>query len=250
MGKKRKRRVKRGHPIAILIGLHDNDAVFWRIFSETIRLHIKINRGRKRRSQNKKHLYHFHEEIINTLRPIVKEGIRSVILLSPPKEEYSDEFLNHVNKHHSWLIKKGDNQVVFSKIIGNQARAQRDVYYLKTQEYFQDIINETSNQEGLLILGELTEIINKNEKFSKILYTLEEIDHELRLIKQNDNLLKPNYIILTEEYLKNSRNRNKTRRILQIAKNLEIKTKIVSLESEAGAIVEGFGGLVCYFKMK
>ena len=248
MSKKRKKRVRRGHPIAILIGLHDNDAVFWRIFSETIRFHFKINRGRKRRNQNKKQLFHFHEEIINTLRPIINEGIRSVILLSPPKEVYSDEFLNHVNKHHSWLLKKGNQGVVFSKIVGNQAKTQKDVYYLKTQEYFKDLVEKTSNQEALLILEELTEVIKKNEKFSKILYTWREIDHELRLIKQNPNLPKPNYIILTEEYLKNPKNRNKTHRILQIAKNLEIRTKIVSQESEAGISVEKFGGLVCYFK--
>jgi len=247
---KRKKRKKRGHPIAILIGLHNNDAVFWKLISETIRLHFQINRGRKRKNQNIKQLYHFHEEIINVLRPIIKEGIRSVILLSPPKEEYSDEFLNHVSKHHSWLLKRGDKQVVFSKIIGNQAKTQKDVSYLRTQEYFKEIVDEISNQEGLLILEELTEIINKNEKFSKILYTWREVDHELRLIKQNPNLTKPNYIILTEEYLKNPKNRNKTHRILQIAKNLGIKTKIVSQESEAGAIVDKFGGLVCYFKIK
>jgi stalled ribosome rescue protein Dom34 len=248
MAKKRKNRIKRGHQTAILIGLHDDDAVFWKVYSETIRFHCRIKRGRKRKSQNKKHLYHFHEDIVNTLRPIINEGIRSVILLSPPKEEYSDEFLNHVNKHHSWLLKKGDKQVVFSKIIGNQAKTQKDVYYLKTQEYFKDIVDETSNQEGLLILEELREIINKNEKFSKILYTCREIDYELRLIKRNPNHPKPNYIILTEEYLKNPKNRNNTHRILQIAKNLEIKSKIVKQESEAGAIVEQFGGLVCYFK--
>ncbi|MHA1242838.1 MAG: hypothetical protein ACTSQU_18950 [Promethearchaeota archaeon] len=170
MSKKRKKRVRRGHPVAILIGLHDNDAVFWRIFSESIRPHFKINRGRKRRNQNKKHLFHFHEEIINVLRPIIKEGIRSVILLSPPKEEYSDEFLSHVNKHHSWLLKKGNQGVVFSKIVGNQAKTQKDVHYLKTQDYFKDIVGETSNQEALLILEELTEIINKNEKFSNLIY--------------------------------------------------------------------------------
>ena len=246
MAKKRKKRGKRGHPIAILIGLHDSDAVVWRIFSETIRFHLKITRGRKRKYQDKKQIYHFHEKIINTIRPIIKEGIRSIILLSPPKEDYSDEFLNHVNKHHSWLLKKGDKQVVFSKIIGNQAKTQKDVYYLKTQEYFNAIIDKTSNQEGLLILEELTEIINKNEKFSKILYTWKEIDQELRLIKKNPKLNKPNYIILTQEYLNNPKNRNNTYRILQIAKNLEIKTKIVSQESEAGAIVNNFGGLVCY----
>ncbi|GAH26361.1 unnamed protein product [marine sediment metagenome] len=65
MSKKRKKRVRRGHPVAILIGLHDNDAVFWRVFSEAIRPHFKINRGRKRRNQNKKQLFHFHEEIIS-----------------------------------------------------------------------------------------------------------------------------------------------------------------------------------------
>jgi len=247
MAKKRKKRVKRGHPIAILIGLHDNDAIFWRIFSETIRLHLKVNRGRKRRNQDKKQLFHFHEEIVNILRPIIKEGIRSVILLSPPKKDYSDEFLDHITKHHSWLLKKGDNQVVFSKIIGNQAKTQKDVHYLKTQDHFKDIVDKTSNQEGLLILAELAKIINKNEKFSKILYTWKEIDHELKLITKNPNLPKPNYITLTEEYLKNPKNRNKTYRILQIAKNLEIKTKIVSKESEAGAIIDQFGGLVCYF---
>ncbi|MHA1932454.1 MAG: hypothetical protein ACW96X_07935, partial [Promethearchaeota archaeon] len=127
---------------------------------------------------------------------------------------------------------------------------QKDVYYLKTQEYFKDLIDNTSNQEGLLILDELTKIINKNEKLSKILYTVREIDNELRFIRQNPNLTKPDYIILTDEYLKSSKNRNKTHRILQVAKNLEIKTKIVSLESEAGAIVGKFGGLICYFKSK
>jgi stalled ribosome rescue protein Dom34 len=250
VAKKRKRRAKRGHPIAILIGLHDNDAVFWRVFSETIRLHFIIKRGRKRRNQNKQPLYHFHEEIVNTLRPIINEGIRGIILLSPPKEKYSDEFLDHVDKHHSWLLKKGDNRVVFSKIVGNQAKTQKDVHYLKTRDIFKEIVDETSNQEGLLILEELTEVINKNEKFSRILYTWKEIDYELRLIKRKPNTPKPNYIILTEEYLNNPKNRNKTHRILQIAKNLEIKTKIVSQESEAGTIVDKFGGLVCYFKIK
>ena len=246
MTKKKQKRIKRGHQVAILIGLHDNDAVFWRIYSESIRFYYRIKRGRKRKSQNKKHLYHFHEEIINVLRPLIKEGIRSVILLSPPKKLYSDEFLNHVNKHHIWLLKRGDKQVVFSKIIGNQARNQKDVYYLKTLDSFREIVDKTSNQEGLLILEELKEIINKDEKFSKILYTWREIDSELRYIKRNPNSPKPNYIILTEEYLKNPKNRNKIQRILQIAENLEIKTKIVKEESEAGVTVKNFGGLICF----
>jgi stalled ribosome rescue protein Dom34 len=248
MAKKRRRRPKRGHPIGILIGLHDTDAVFWKIFSETIKFHLKIKRGRKRKYQNVKNLFHFHEEIVNALRPLIREGIRSVILLSPPKEEYSNEFLTHVTKHHSWLLKQGDKQVVFSKLVGNQAKNQKDVYYLKSQEHFQKIVEGASNQEGLLILAELKKIINKNEKSSKICYTWEEIDRELRLIEKNSNLPKPRYIILTEEYLNDPKYRNQAYRILQVAKNLEIKTKIVNNESEAGKIVDKFGGIVCFFR--
>ncbi len=250
MAKKRKRPIKKGHPIAILIALHDNDAVIWKILSETIKLHVKINRGKRRRNQDKKQIYHFHEEIINVLRPIIKEGSRSMIVLSPPKEHYSDEFIDHVTKHHSWLLKKGYHQVFFSKIIGNQARNQKDVYFLKTREDFQELVDKTSNQEGVLILEDLSEIINKNEKFSRILYTWREIEHELKQIKENPDLPKPHFIILTDEYLNIKKNRNKMHRILQIAKNLDIKTKIMKQESEAGVIVEGFGGLVCYYKSR
>jgi stalled ribosome rescue protein Dom34 len=146
------------------------------------------------------------------------------------------------------LLKKGDSKIIISKIVGNQAKTQKDVYYLKYQDNFQNIVNQTSNQEALLILEELKEVIGKNAKFSKILYTWKEIDYELRLINKNPNLPKLNFIILTEEYLNTPKNRNKTQRILQIARNLEIKTKVIKKDSEAGAIVDGFGGIVGFLK--
>ncbi len=248
MPKKKKRRPKRGHPIGILIGLHIDNAVIWKVYSNSIRFFLKVSRGRKRRNQSRKQLYNFHEKLINVLRPIIKEGNRNLILLSPPKELYSNEFLNHINKHHRWLLKKGESQVILSKVVGNQAKTKKDILYLKSQESFKNIIDKSSNQEGLLILGQLKDLINKNENHSKILYTLEEINRELRLIKENPNKNKPNYIILTEEYITNPKNRNKAHRILQIAKNLEIKTKIVKQESEAGAILDKFGGLICFFE--
>ena len=92
MPKKRTRRVRRGHPVAILIGLHDDNSVFWRIFSGVVKQECVIKRGRKRKYQDNKQVYHFHEEIVNKLRPIIREGMKSVLIVSPPKEEYSKEY--------------------------------------------------------------------------------------------------------------------------------------------------------------
>ena len=99
----------------------------------------------------------------------------------------------------------------------------------------------------MLILEDLDVLINKPNKFSKILYTVAEIEKEIDK-KWKINEVKPNYIILTDKILKNPKRRNRTYRILQIARNHGIKTKIVNSESDAGLIVEGFGGLICFTK--
>ena len=246
MPKKRKTRVKRGHPVSILIGLYNDRAVFWRIFSETVRPDIIIKRGRKRKYQDNKQLYHFHEEIVDKIRSVIKEGIKSNLIVSPPKKEYSKEFLSHVKKHHSWLLKKGKNTVVFNEIVGS-ANTQEEVSYLVKNEYFKEAVDDVSNQEAMLILEDLDEVINKPNKYSKILYTLAEIEREIDK-KWKNYEVKPNEIILTDEYLEKRKKRNRTDRILQIAKNHGIKTKVVNAESDAGKKVEMFGGLVCFTK--
>lgn len=247
MPKKRKTRIKRGHPVAILIGLHEDNAVFWRIFSESVRPDITIKRGRKRKYQDSKQIYHFHEAIVDNLRPIIKEGLKSALLASPPKKEYSREFLNHVKKHHKWLLKKGENTVVFTEIEGS-AKTQGDVFELVRGDYFKDAVEATSNQEAMLILEELDEIISKPDECSKILYTLKEIETEIDK-KWKKNEIKPNYIIVTNEYLENPQKRRRAHRILQIAKNHGIRTKVVNAESVAGMKVKSFGGLICFTKI-
>lgn len=246
MPKKKKYRIKRGHPVSILIGLHDDNAVFWRIFSKIIKPDIVIKRARKRKYQDGKQLYHFHEDIVNKLRLIIKEGLKSVLLVSPPKQEYSKEFLNHVQKHHRWLFKKGENMVIFTEIVGS-AKNQREVFKLVRKDNFRKTVKETSNQEAMLILEDLDDLINKPNKDSIILYTLKEIEENIDK-KWKKNEILPNYIILTDEYLEIPEKRKRIYRILQIAKNYGIKTKIVNIESPAGMKVKSFGGLICFIK--
>ena len=92
---------KRGYPVAILIGMEADRAALWHIFSQVAKPQqtISINGDRK----DQKALYSFHETIVNALRPVLKEGVRSVIVASPPRTNYALDFLFHIKAHHAWL---------------------------------------------------------------------------------------------------------------------------------------------------
>ena len=246
MPRRKIKRVKRGHPVALIVGIHDDRAIFWRVFSEIVRQDVIIKRNRKRKYQDNKQLYHFHEDIVDKLRPFVKEGIKSLLIASPPKNAYSKEFLSHINKHHSWMLKKGENKAIFTEIFGS-ANTLKEVHNLVRQDNFKEAVEETSNQETMLILEDLNEVINTSD--SKILYTLKEIEQEIdKKWKESEN--KPHYIIITDEYLGTPKYRNRAHRILQIARNHGIKTKVVNVETNAGITVKGYGGLICFTKKR
>ena len=246
MPRKRRKRVKRGHPVALIVGLHDDRAIFWRVFSESVRQDVIIKRNRKRKYQDDKQIYHFHEEVVNKLRPFVKEGLKSILIASPPKNAYSKEFLKHINKHHSWILKKGENKGFFTEISGS-ANSLKEVHYLIKQDNFKEAVDDTSNLETMSILEDLNKVINTSD--SMILYTLKEIEHEIDK-KWKENKDKPYYIILTDEYLGTPKYRNRAHRILQIARNHGIKTKVVNVETETGITVKGYGGLICFTRKR
>jgi stalled ribosome rescue protein Dom34 len=60
---------------------------------------------------------------------------------------------------------------------------------------------------------------------------------------------KPEYLLLTDNYLSGSRQRNRVYRLLQIAKNRSVKTRIINAESTAGIRLTQLGGLVCLTKL-
>ena len=246
MPRRKRKRIKRGHPVALIVGIHEDRAVFWRVFSEIVRQDAIIKRNRKRKYQDNKQIYHFHEEIVDKLRPIIKEGIKNLLISSPPKSTYSNEFLKHITKHHSWMLKKGENKAIFTEIVGS-ANNLKEVLYLIRQENFKEAVEETSNQETMLILEDLNEVINTSD--SKTLYTLKEIEQEIdKKWKESEN--KPYYIIITDEYLGTPKYRNRAHRILQIARNHGIKTKVVDVETDTGITVKSYGGLICFTKKK
>jgi stalled ribosome rescue protein Dom34 len=58
----------------------------------------------------------------------------------------------------------------------------------------------------------------------------------------------PEYVVLTDKYLEDSKEKNRVNRLLQISKNKNIMTRIVSAETQAGIRINQFGGLICLTK--
>jgi stalled ribosome rescue protein Dom34 len=234
---------KRGYPVAILAGLEETHAVLWKVFSKVVKPEktLTINGTRN----NPKALYNFHESIINALRPTLKEGVRSIILVSPARTNYAQEFTAHVREHHTWLI-QGSNKAAFSEITGS-ANTPSQVAALTRPQAFRQLICETTAEETENLIEILEKRLSASEENDLVLFSLKEAE-SLILSKHKTSRPKPEYLLLTDKYLSDNREKNRLHRLMQIAANRRVKTRVVNAESPAGVRLTQLGGIVCIAK--
>ena len=234
---------RRGYPVAVLIGIEQNQAAFWLILSQVAKhqQNIALNGDRN----DPKALYNFHETIINALRPIFKEGIKSIIVASPAKTSYSQQFLNHIKGHHNWL-QQGTSKAVFSSITSS-ASTPTQVAALTQTSTFKQLISDTTAEETENLLEILEKRLNANPTDNLVLYSLQEAEHFI-FEPQGEGKPKPDYLMLTDEYLSKNRQKHRVQRLMQVAANNGVKTRVISAESTAGKRLTQLGGLVCLAK--
>lgn len=242
---KQKRGYKRGYPVAILAGLEDDRAVLWKVFSNVVKPEKTISLDGTR--NDSKAVYNFHESIVNALRPTLKEGVRSVILASPARTNHAQRFIDHIREHHAWLV-QGPNKAVFSEANGS-ASTLSEVAALTKTLMFRQLICETTSEEAEDLIDMLEKRLNASDKNAVVLYSLEEAE-DLILGPQKPSKPKPEYLMLTDKYLSNSREKNRIHRLMQIATNRKVKTRIVDAESPAGQRLTQLGGMVCFAKLE
>jgi stalled ribosome rescue protein Dom34 len=225
--------------VAILIGLEENLAALWKVFSNVVKHEktIQFNGARN----DPKTLYNFHEAIINALRPTLKEGVKSVILASPAKSNYAKNFINHVQSHHAWLT-QGSNKAAFKEITGSAVTLPK-VTALTKNPTFHQIISETTLEETETLIALLEKRLNAPNQDTLILYSLKEIE-DLIFSPWKPSKPKPEHLILTDTYLANTRQKNRLHRLIQIAANKSVKTRIVNAESPAGKRLAQLGGII------
>lgn len=231
---------KRGYPVAVLAGIEENQAVLWKIFSHVAKQEVIVELGT--RSETKA-VYSFHEAILNALRPTLKEGVRSIIIASPQKTSYSQDFLSHLKGHHAWLF-SGTNKATIKQIIGSAATPTQ-VSKLTSSLEFKQLIDDTTLQET----ENLRELLEKtlNTADSLVLFALEEAENAI-FSPELTGKTKPEYLLLTNSFLEGNRRKNRVYRLMQIAQNKKVKVRIVNSESPAGVRLNQLGGLVCLLK--
>jgi len=237
---KTKRGYRRGYTVAVLVGLEETRAVLWKVFSKVVKPDTTLRLSGAR--NDPKALYNFHESIVNALRPTLKEGIRSIILASPPRTDYAQKFIDHIDQHHTWLV-QGQNKAAVSEI-AQPASTLSEVTSLTRTPAFKRQISETTSQETENLIQILDERITTSNQNTAIAYSLEEAE-DLIIHPPKPGKPKPDYLMLTDKYLSDRHEKNRIQRLMQIAANRNIKTRIVPAESPAGKRLTQFGGLVC-----
>ncbi len=241
---KSKKGYRRGYAVAVLVGIEESSAVLWKVFSNVVKHEKNIPSGGTR--SDSKALYNFHESIISALRPSLKEGVRSIILASPTRTSYAQDFTAHVRAHHAWLT-QGSSKATFSQITGS-ADTLPNVTALVRRPEFKQIIGEAALEETESIIDLLEKRLNTQSRESLVLYSLEEIE-DLVYSPSSDTTgkgakTKPEYLVLTNKYLSESRQKNRLHRLIQIAANKHIKTRIIDADSPAGKRITQLGGIV------
>jgi len=240
---KRKQVHKRGYSVALLVGFEDDHAVLWQIFSHVVKPHLTLELGGTRTDERA--LYNFHESVVDALRPLLDEGVRSIVVTAPIKTNYAADFLDHVRKHHSYLIQsRGPNRATFAKLVGSADQPHKVAELVRTKE-FRKQVAETISGEVDLIVDELEKHLYNSDRGTVVLFSLKEIEG-IVYDRERNNDFRMEYLMLTDKYLAESEDKNRINRLLQISNNRKVKTRIVNGETPAGKRISQFGGLVFF----
>jgi len=243
-----KKRQKRGFLTALLIGFDEKTIHFWKVYSHSLREYKTIKLPRKWKYLDDKQRYNLLEEMVNIIRPVIKEGLKSVLLVDSDKKEYSTSFLDHVNKHHKWLL-TGYNCVSIGEIDG-VANSLESANFLISREESKLIMDETITDELREIVRRIDKLIHTGDPEKLMLYSLEEIEAIVYEGGKKDKSAaeKLDLMIITASYIEKQVNKSRIYRLLQIARNKGIKTKIISIESQFTDRFNQFGGLLALRK--
>ncbi len=234
---------RRGYAVALLIGIAETEATLWKIYSQVAKPEktIHMNGARK----DAKSVYTFYEAIVNAIRPTLNEGVKSLIIASPPRTSFGENFLTHISGHHVWLV-QGPNKAIFTRITGT-ATNTHDVSVLTRMPEFKQLVGETTTTETENLIELLEKRLNADSEQPLVLYSQQAAEDAI-LGTWVSGKPKPELLLLTDTYLSGSRQKNRLQRLMQIASNRNVKTRVVNHDSIAGKRLTQLGGLVCILK--
>ena len=158
------------------------------------------------------------------------------------RTNHAQRFIDHIHRHHIWLV-QGPNKATLSEATGSAGTLSEVVAMTRTP-VFHRLINETTSEETESLIDILEKHLHASNQETSVLYSLEETG-DLIFGPWKPGRPKPKYLMLTDKYLSDSCEKNRIHRLMQIAKNRNVKTRIVGAESTAGLRLTQLGGMVC-----
>ncbi len=220
------RRGRRGYPTAVLIGLNQESAHLWTIYSESVKpskVIIKIG-------NDDKSLYRFYEEIIDNIRNLLSEGFTGIIFASENRSKLSTNITEHLTKHYRWMTEK----VTIRQLSGKAGTIDEVIQLIKTNK-LQETVNEANEEMGRRIIDQLESALENGN----ILYTVDELNLAINSNKR------PTTIIMTENFQRKKQRNSKFNSVLQISKNLGALLIIIKPNNPINLRLTQLGEFIC-----
>ena len=227
----RKRR-RRGYPVAVLVGLENKRAIFWNVFSNSVKA------GEVKKWVDNE--YNFFESLVDELRPSIKQGVKTVLLTSKDKKKY-DGFIGHIEKHQGWMLKGYElNRVSFQYVEGS-ARDVDAVMELVNASGFSDKIRQAGEGDMRLVMSVLEKRLSSRDGIETLMFSLDEAEDAVYGGRDVE------YIITSQRF--QERHRRRVQRLFQVAENKGAKTRVLPPDSPHIGRVAQFGGLICLLRI-
>lgn len=233
---------RRGFAVAILVGFDQQSASVWRVYSQAVKPEAVICLNGSR-SDNKT-IYNFHENIVNSIRAILKEGVRSIILVAPPRTSFAQRFNEHVKEHHVWLT-QGSNKVTITEIVGS-AVTRTEVAALVKKPDFRKFLQNATLEETENLLELLDKRLNSQTADEMVLYSLNDVEDTIMCLDERKFDLE--FLLLTDDFLAKAHQKWRLNRLMQIATNKKIKNRVIASDTPAGKRLTQLGGIALIAK--
>nr|MDO8115001.1 hypothetical protein [Candidatus Sigynarchaeota archaeon] len=239
-------RRRRGYPLALLLGIEKQRAMAWNVYSESIAPAFTERLQQKGSAGTANPQFNYFEAIVAKLKPIFSTGLKTLVIASPRNSTFANDFVAHLRKHHAYLMKEGSSQKIHTGTVDGEAKDVQSTLAVVKSDAFRTITASTVDQETTAIIELFDSCINNPSSLVKIGFTIDEIIQLLEALREDDENPAPEYIIMTDVFYAGHKNDPLFQRVMSIAKNIKIKTRVIQLKTEAGARVAQLGGLVCF----
>ena len=222
------KRGRRGYQTAILIGLDNQTANIWLVYSESIKQGKTIPKAMEDKTGSK-----HNEEIVEAIREVLPEGFNQLIIASNEKYTRKSSVIEYINRSHGWLTKR-----LTIKELDNKAVTRGEVLQLIKMNLIQESISEATEVNNEKIMERLEKSLNTGA----VLFTIQELSDALR---REENL---EFILVSEKFDYTWRGNRRYQSLIQIAKNMRVTFTIMKHDAPANTRLEQLGGFVCVIR--